>query len=658
MAASGLEADLAAAADAHRNGRLDEAEIVLRRAVRRHADRYEPLALLAYVLQDLKLHSEAAGILERVLAMAPEAPGMASALALSLKALGREREAIPALERNVERLPGDAEALANLGGLYRETGRTQEALAVLRRAVACAPDWVPALNNLGNALIAAGQAQEAVAALERAHLLDPTRASIAGNLGVAYKNAGRLGLAIETQRRAIALDPRFADAHLNLGDGLLSAGDVAGAVAAFREAAHLAPDNPVALANVVFALDLDPTATLEDLAEARRLWNRRFARSLMPDERPPLVDPDPDRPLRIGYVSASFARGSVGSLVAPLIAGHDATNVVAVCYSDTARQDDVTERLRDATLWRETGGLSDSALADAVKADAIDILVDLSGHMAGSRLLAFARRPAPVQVTGWGNAAGTGLEAMDWFMADAALVPPGDEHHYQEKIWRLPHWLCLEPPATGVQRRFRAARSESAVTFASFNRLAKLSDDAIAAWCKALKALPAARMLLKYRGLEEPEIRGRLVEKFRQGGIGGDRLAFRGATGQRDHLDQLQDVDIVLDPFPHGGGVTTFEGLWMGTPTIALASQRPSGATTPLLLRAAGCPELIAEDPADYVAIAVALARDPKRLADYRSSIPERLARSTIMDVSRYVADVEAAYRGMWREALSRPTER
>jgi len=658
MPEAGADADLAEAIEAHRAGRSAEAVVILRRAAKRRPDRYEAFALLGQVLQDLRDHSAAADAFARAVALAPGAPGLASALALSLKAEGRAREAIPALERALRESPDDAEILANLGGLYREAGRATEAVELLGRAVAARPDWAPAHNNLGNALLAMGLAEEAVRALERARALDPRRASIHCNLGVAYKNAGRLAEAIATEREAIRKDPAFADAHLNLGDGLLAAGDVAGAVAAFRRAAELAPANPAALANLVFALDYDERSTQEEMARARRDWAARFAEPLTPPERTAPVDPDPDRPLRVGYVSGGFARGSVGSIVVPLIAGHDPKAVRAYCYSDTARSDDATAVLKRTAVWRDVRGTSDAALAEAVRADRIDILVDLSAHMAGSRLLAFARRPAPVQITGWGNAVGTGLAAIDWFMADATVVPPGDERFHAEGIWRLSTWLCFEPPAAFPTPPKRGKRPTRPLTFGYFNRLSKLSAAAIAAWCRALRALPESRLLLKYRGLDDPKIRAPFLRAFAAGGVTENRLDFRGASGQRAHLETVLEVDIVLDPFPHGGGVTALEGLWMGAPPVALRAPRPSGRTTASLLTSIGAPELIAETVEDYVGIALALARDPARLEGYHATLGSRLAASIVMDMPRTVAEVEAAYRAMWRRALCGPAER
>jgi predicted O-linked N-acetylglucosamine transferase (SPINDLY family) len=655
MPEAGNAADLAEAAEAHRAGRSAEAVVILRRATRRNPDRYEAFALLGQVLLDLRDHAAAAETFARATELAPAAPGLASALALSLKALGRAREAIPALERALAVDPADAEILANLGGLYRETGRATEAVELLQRAVASRPDWAPAYNNLGNALLAIGKAEEAVAALERARQLEPARASILCNLGVAYKNAGRLARAIAAEREAIRKDPAFSDAHLNLGDALLAAGDVAGAVEAFRKAAALAPGNPTALANVVFALDYDERSSQADMAAARREWADRFAAPLALSNRQQPLDPDPDRRLRVGYVSAGFARGSVGSIVVPLIVGHDPKKVQVVCYSDTQRLDGVAERLKRTALWRDIRGMTDAALADAVRDDRIDILVDLSAHMAGSRLLAFARRPAPVQVTGWGNAVGTGLAAMDWFMADRTVVPEGDERFHAEAIWRLSSWLCFEPPSDFPEPPTRGRRTESGVIFGYFNRLSKLSSASIGAWCRILRELPSARMMLKYRGLDDPGIRAPFVRAFADGGIGEERLEFRGASGQGDHLQAVGSVDIVLDPFPHGGGVTALEGLWMGAPPIALSAPRPSGRTTASLLTSIGAPELIATSVDEYVAIARDLALNPKRLAEYQTSLGRRLAASVVMDMPRYVAEVEDAYRAMWRRALFRP---
>ncbi|MBM3554766.1 MAG: tetratricopeptide repeat protein [Alphaproteobacteria bacterium] len=637
-----------------RLGRKDEAIAEYRRALTVAPDFVDALANLAIALRDAGRIDEAASAVERAMALAPARVELAIYLAAIRKDQGRAAEALPALERLVAARPQAVDGLTALGAAYQDTGRAEEAITLLERARSIAPGNATVLNTLGAALLLAERTVDALAALEAASTADPERAGTLANLAVAHRRLGRIGAAEAAARRATELAPNDPIAQVNLGDALMGKGDVPAALIAFRRAAALAPHDPLPAGNVVFAMDYDEMATPETALAARRDFARRFCDPLTEAAPPHLLDGDPDRVLRIGYVSANFARGSVGTLVVPIILGHDPRAVEAYCYSDTAREDDLTARLREITRFRRIIGLSDAALADQIRRDRIDILVDMAGHMMGSRLLAFARKPAPIQVSGWGNAIGTGLAAMDFLTADAVVAPPGDERFYSERLWRLPSWLYFGPPDYAPEVGPPPMVKRGAPTFGCLNRPVKTSDGALVAWGRVLAALPPARLILKAKGFEDSAPRERILAALVRTGAKHEQIEFRGGSSQRDHLATYGDIDIVLDTFPHTGGATAFEGLWMGVPQLALLGRGIAGRGTASLLTTLGLADWIAPDVEAYIARAVAAAREAARLAELRVTLRNRLATSSLTDLPAYVRAVEAGYRAMWREGIAR----
>jgi predicted O-linked N-acetylglucosamine transferase (SPINDLY family) len=360
--------------------------------------------------------------------------------------------------------------------------------------------------------------------------------------------------------------------------------------------------------------------------------------------------PDPDRRLRIGYVSADLRHHSVASAMLPILRSHDHANVEVICYSGVTRPDGVTEQIRGlADVWHDTARLTDDDLEALIQSEHVDLLIDLSGHTGGNRLPVFARQPAPVQITAWGYATGTGLDAIDYFLADPILVPPEAHAQYAEEVIDLPSGLCYEAPAYAPNVSPLPALRHGSVTFGAFNRLAKITDDAVDTWGRVLAAVPTARLLIKTGGLEQADKRAWLLGGMLAHGVEPERVAFLGNSPHPDHLAAHAEIDLMLDTFPQGGGITTLDSLLMGVPVVTLLGQRVPGRTSASFLTTLDLADLVAQTTDEYVEIAARAVGDLDRLARERATLRERLLTSAIGDAQRYTRTVEATYRALWR---------
>jgi protein O-GlcNAc transferase len=362
------------------------------------------------------------------------------------------------------------------------------------------------------------------------------------------------------------------------------------------------------------------------------------------------------RKLRVGYVSPDFRRHSVSYFLTPLLAAHDRNAVEITCYAEVKQPDEVTARLKGlVSAWRSTVGMSDAELAERIRADGIDILVDLAGHTAGNRLAVFARQPAPVQVTWLGYPNTTGLSRIHYRLVDRVTDPP-DASPASERLVRLENgFLCYEPPADAPPPMPPPCLAASAVTFGSFNNAAKLSPATLDAWARILQGSPGSRLVLKGAAFSEAETCKRFRGEFVRRGVAEERLALAPFTpSSRAHLAAYHAIDLALDPFPYNGTTTTCEALWMGVPVIALLGDRHSARVGASILTRLGLGRLIAFDPADYVERALALASDRAGLGELRAGMRQRFAASPLCDAAGFARRVEAAYRRMWEDAEAR----
>jgi predicted O-linked N-acetylglucosamine transferase (SPINDLY family) len=645
-------------ADAHVNlglvlwelKRSAEAIAALRRAIQLQPAHAEACSALGKLLQDENQHEEAIIAFTHLLRLRPRDASAHNNLGVSLHAAGRIEDAAGAFRQAIQLQPGHARAHGNLGIALKESGRPEEAIAAYRRALELDPNLVRTHVNLGALLLDLGQAEAALASLDRAIELQGDMSEAHFNLGIALYRSNQLDDAIDAYQRAVQLQPDHADAYCGLGVATLVTGQAEKAIGHFRRALELQPDHVMAHSNLLMCAQYCPGVGLASLARAHGEWDRRHAAGMLTAVRPWTGDRDPDRMLRLGFVSADLRTHPVGLFLVPVLEHLDPHSCEVVCYHNSADHDHVTHRLAAAAnRWHDVIRLTDDALADLIRDDRIDVLFDLSGHTEGNRLLVFARRPAPVQIAWLGYPGTTGLAAMDYLIADAYHVPSQAELHYREAILRMPESsVCFDPPAEAPGVDPLPALTRGYSTFGSFNSLAKLTPDVIGIWAEILHRVPDSRLLLGSRGLGGDCTQGRIRQAFAAAGVDPSRVELHGKIARRDLLAAYNTMDVALDPFPYSGGMTTCEALWMGVPVITLPGETMAGRHSLAHLSNVGLTQTIAIDRDDYIERAVRLAQDWPDLAALRMRLRDQVRRSPLCDGERFARDFVRLLRGAW----------
>jgi predicted O-linked N-acetylglucosamine transferase (SPINDLY family) len=629
---------------------LDEAIASFRQAVRLKPDFAEAHSNLGNSLQKKGQLDEAIAACRRAIALNPNLARAHNSLGDALKNKEQPDEAIASYREAIRLKPDFAEAHNNLGNALKDKRQFDEAMASYRQAIRLKPDLAMAHSNLGNVLTEMRQHDQAVAACRQAIRLKPDLVVAHGILGNALAELNQLDEAVASHRQAIRLKPDFAEVHGNLASALKDLGQLDEAIASYRQAVRLKPGFAEAHSNLLLALNYHPDIDAHAVLAEHRTWSDQFASPLAGEITSHANERSPDRRLRVGYVSADFRHHSIGYFLLPLLEHHDREILEIFCYSCAPRADDLTARIkRSCDTWRDIRDLADPAVAQLIRSDGIDILVDLSGHTGGNRLRAFARKPAPIQVTYLGYANTTGMTAIDFRLTDALADPPGmtDELNV-EKLWRLPAcaW-CYDPLEAAPDIH---PRPNGPITFGCFNAFAKINRKMVAIWAELLRRVAGSRLLLKSAGAGEASSRSRLTDQFAECGISGDRIEMRGKIeDSRGHLELYGRLDVALDTYPYHGTTTTCEALWMGVPVVSLAGRTHVSRVGVSLLHNVGLPELIAETPQQYVQIAADLATDLPRLAELRRTLRPRMRASVLMDAPRFARNIEAAYRQMWR---------
>jgi predicted O-linked N-acetylglucosamine transferase (SPINDLY family) len=686
---------LAQALGLHQAGKVKEAEAIYRRLLAAEPANADALNYLGIARLQQGAPTEAAELFGRALAAVPGHAKAQNNLGNALLALGRRTEARAAFEKAVAADPGLADGHDNLGALLLNEGTFAAAEESLRRALALRPDHPPSLSNLAFALQRQGRPAEAAEVASRALAIQPAfvdarvnlshallalgrwaeaegelRRVLAArpelfeaqvNLGRALQSLGRLDEAETAYRAAVRLRPQAAEALSNLGNVLSDQGRLDEAADAYARALDLAPGLASAFSNRLLSLNYDAARPAEEIFAAHRAYGERLAAPLGTGSAAHANSRDPGRRLKVGYVSPDFRNHSCAFFLLPLIEAHDRTQVEVVCYAAVRAPDATTERFRAAAdLWRDVVALDDAALAERVRADGIDILVDCAGHTAGNRLPAFARRPAPVQATWLGYPNTTGMDAIAYRLTDGIADPPGvADRLATETLVRLPTgFLCYRPSVEAPEVAPPPSAAAGFVTFGSFNNLTKVTPPVVATWTRLLDAVPGSRLFVKARALADPPTAKRFLARFAAHGVPAERIDLAPRTPtQRDHLAQYGRVDVALDTFPYNGTTTTCEALWMGVPVVTLAGDRHAGRVGASLLGHLGLGDLTAGDTDAYAALAATLAGDPGRLATLRAGLRPRLAAAPLTDARRFAANIEAAYREMWRTWCAAGTE-
>lgn len=544
------------------------------------------------------------------------------------------------------------------GAIAAGKGRHQQAFDLFSIAIYREPDNAGYFSSLGAVLIAMGDYTGAVSALERAVALDPNLAIAHSNLSGVYQRVSHHSAAVTHARRAVALDPSLSNAHNNLGCSLKSLGRLPEALASFDRALATDPTHITAHSNRLFTKLYAEGVPHADYAADARSFGARFADPLL-RRRPFANDRDPERRLRIGFVSGDLCTHAVARFIEPFLRHLDRTQFEARAYMTQAAEDAVSARLR--TLfdgWHNITGLNDDEAADLIESEKIDILVDLSGHSAGHRLLVFARKPAPVQVTWMGHPATTGLRAMDYRLTDARLDVPGQtESLHTETVWWLPGVSATYEAHHDIPpvRERPPFEDNGFVTFGVMNRFEKISDGAFKTWAAILQALPDARLFMVVADVETDVIREQVNARLSMAGIPLDRVRLHPRV-TTTYFDLYHEFDIALDSFPYNGGTTSCDTLCMGVPFIALRGSQAVSRVGSSLLEAIGLEELVGDTPEDYATRALELARDPDRLRAIRTNLRERMFAGPVMDHARFAQDMGDAFRSMWKGWLETHT--
>lgn len=630
-------------------GDFEGAETHAQTALDHRPDDAVTMAYLGAILMARGRTEDAVAAFLRAVELRPADAILLNEYGNALAAAGRAEQAVEALRKAVKQRDDLPEIHNNLGNALRACGRSSEAAGCYKQALKLRPLYPEALNNLGVLMQEQGNVDTAIDAFRQALALAPDNALVHTHLGAAYAAKGALTEAVTAHREALRIDPELAAAHNNLGIALKDQGLLGEARDAYARALEHDAENAEVHSNLLMCLSYDPAMDGPALLERHRGWAARH-------ETPGSAEFDrafdPERVIRIGYVSPDLWTHSVAYFVEPVLEHHDHKRFHVTCYADVERADATTERLREhVDRWHDTASLPDGELFEMIRSDGIDILVDLAGHTGGNRLAVFGRRAAPLQVSWIGYPATTGLTQMDYRVSDPWADPPGaTDTWHSEKLLRLPEgFLCYGPPQDAPLPA--SGRGDRPLTFGSFNNLSKVSDAVIELWSALLLECREARLLLKSRQLADDSVRKRIVSAFQLNGIEEERLDLRGRLAAREHHLALYDeVDVALDTFPYNGTATTCEALWMGVPVITLAGQLHAGRVGASLLHQLDLTDWIAQSPEEYVSLVLSVAAQPPE----RRILREWVAASGLTDAAGFTGRFEDALRGIWRERCAR----
>lgn len=670
----------------HQNkGNFKQAESIYREILRVQPDNASVYYNLGIICQDELRFDESIYYYKEAIRINPNLHDAYFNLGAIFHSRGSFDDAIENYHNALKLDPNSADIHNNLGLSLKAKGETDQAIFHFRKALDLDPNFYSAWSNLGILLITAGQYDDGIQYLQQALQLNP-QAMAYHNLGIALQGKKQLDEAISYYHKALQLAPNFIDTYIHLGDayrvkGMLhnaaaylqkaiqlnqnsfTAYNILGLVTQeqgkieeagkyFRQALQLNPDCSVCYSNLLFLMNYHPTYDASFLFREHLNFAERFEKRSSAVISDHSNNKSPARRLKIGYVSPDFRRHSVAFFIQPVLAAHDREQFEVFCYSDTLGIDEITNHIRGISdKWRTIAGLPDEKVLSLIRQDNIDILVDLAGHTGYNRMILFAQKAAPVQVTWIGYPATTGLSAMDYKIVDAYTDPPGmTESYYTEKLIRMPEsFLCYLPPKDSPEAGDPAAHTRRHITFGSFNNFKKISTKMLRLWTGILKELPDTRLIMKSFSFSDEITRSYAHKFFISEGIAADRVeCLPPVPSMRDHLTVYNYIDIGLDTFPYNGTTTTCEALWMGVPVITLAGERHASRVGTSLLSNVGLPEMITTTSEEYIQKALELAGNKEKLQSLRIHLRDMMLCSPLTDANKFTVHLEEAYRKIW----------
>lgn len=615
-----------------------------------------------------------------------------SSLGMTLMRLQENKKAEEHLLKARELAPFDLKVKGIYGNFLREIGRAEEAAQMLQEVMNSAPDNIDSLMSYGNSLSDSGRYPEAREYFQKVMQIAPEYYASYASMGMTYSRTSsktalewyekalakkenaddvlslmsfslnQLGKNAEAEqclRKAIKLYPDYAQHHQNLSNILLTAGKVRESLDEAIRANELNPDLNLVLSNIVFYMHYIPEYSSENIWKFHQVY-----RNMYPFDKTKLpiynTEVDPDKKLRVGLVSCDFRKHSVAYFIEPILRGHDKNKYELICYADVKAPDTYTQHLREKSDgWRNTIGYSYDKLAETIRADGIDILIDLAGHTADNRLPTFAQKPAPVQVSWLGYPDTTGLEQMDYRLVDEFTDTPESEKYSSEALIRMPGGFhCYSALRDAPPVAPTPSKEKGHVTFGSFNNLAKVSDETIFLWCKILENVPGSELLMKSLSLGDESVQAYTVSRFKEFGIDESRLKFIPRTASvGEHLQNYALIDIALDTYPYNGTTTTFEALWMGVPVITLHGPNHCSRVGLSIMTQIGLAELTASNPEEFIGRAVGLADAEDIREQLRASMRERMIHSPFLDEKGFLGKFEATLSAIWKNYCEKKPE-
>jgi protein O-GlcNAc transferase len=552
----------------------------------------------------------------------------------------------------LKRQPNNAGAYYELGNVLQDKGHLNEALQCYKKTITIDPKFSGSYNNIGNVLRKSGRFEEAIYYYQKAIALAPNFAGSYYNLAQAMHDSGHLEEAITYYKKALQIDPSIANAYYNLGRALKEMGALEEAVSCYHRALQIDPNHVYAYNNILLLMNYSAKYDAQTIFIEHLRFAKQIAEPLYPRFFHYANDRSPSRRLRIGYVSPDFRRHAVNYFIWPVLASQKHERFEIFCYSDVLIPDNVTKRLQGfADHWRDIADMTDEKVAELVLKDGIDILVDLAGHTGCNRMLLFARKPAPVQVSWLGYPNTTGLPTIDYRIVDPYTDPHGlTDPFYTEKLLRLPEsFLCYQPDENSPNVGHLPAIASGHITFGSFNIFTKVTEEILTLWSDILTNIPHSHIVLKTISFADKRICEKVMKTFGQKGINAERVELLGHEEQfLRHLSLYNRIDIGLDTFPYNGTTTTCEAMWMGVPVITLAGNSHASRVGVSLLSNVGLTDLIATTYDEYMKIAVNLAADTRGLQKLRENLRIMMANSPLTDAKRFTENLENSYRYMW----------